>query len=96
MGNTLEAVHLLEVTLKNLLSNYDFLIKENQILLQNNSKLQHQLLEKEQILVNQKKEYDMLKIAKAIEGSSTDTKNTKLKINALIREIDKCIIQLQE
>lgn len=96
MGNTLEAVHLLEVTLKNLLSNYDFLIKENQILLQNNSKLQHQLLEKEQILVNQKKEYDMLKIAKAIEGSSTDTKDTKLKINALIREIDKCIIQLQE
>ena len=64
MGNTLEAVHLLEVTLKNLLSNYDFLIKENQILLQNNSKLQHQVLE--------------------------------LKINALIRDIDKCIIQLQE
>lgn len=38
----------------------------------------------------------MLKIAKTIEGSSINTKDTKLKINTLIREIDKCIIQLQE
>ena len=65
-------------------------------MLQNNTKLQHQLLEKEQNLVAQKKEFDMLKIAKTIEGSSTNTKDTKLKINTLIREIDKCIIQLQE
>ncbi|MBG7612871.1 hypothetical protein IU405_11500 [Polaribacter sp. BAL334] len=96
MSNTLEAVHLLEVTLKKLLSNYEFLVKENQILLQSNTKLHHQLLEKEQILANQKNEYEMLKIAKTIEGSSKDTKDTKLKINALIREIDKCIVQLQE
>lgn len=96
MSNTLEAVHLLEVTLKKLLSNYEFLVKENQILLQTNTKLQQQLIEKEQFLANQKKEYEMLKIAKTIEGSSKDTKDTKLKINALIREIDKCIIQLQE
>ena len=96
MSNTLEAVHLLEVTLKKLLSNYEFLVKENQILLQSNTKLHHQLLEKEQILANQKNDYEMLKIAKTIEGSSKDTKDTKLKINALIREIDKCIVQLQE
>lgn len=96
MSNTLEAVHLLEVTLKKLLYNYEFLVKENQILLQTNTKLQQQLIEKEQFLANQKKEYEMLKIAKTIEGSRKDTKDTKLKINALIREIDKCIIQLQE
>ncbi|PQJ74575.1 hypothetical protein [Polaribacter gangjinensis] len=96
MSNTLEAVHLLEVTLQKLLSNYEFLVKENQILLQTNTKLQQQLLENEQFLANQKKEYEMLKIAKTIEGSSKDTKDTKLKINALIREIDKCIVQLQE
>ena len=96
MGNTLEAVHLLEVTLQKLLSNYEFLVKENQILLQSNTKLQHKLLEKEQLLANLKQEYEMLKIAKTIEGSSKDTKDTKLKINALIREIDKCIVQLQE
>tara|TARA_B110000116_G_scaffold174709_1_gene151156 strand:+ start:289 stop:579 length:291 start_codon:yes stop_codon:yes gene_type:complete len=96
MANTLEAIHLLEVKLKIILSNYDFLKNENRILLQNNTTLQHQLLEKEQKLVDQKKEFDILKIAKTIEGSGTDTKDTKLKINSLIREIDKCIVQLQE
>ena len=96
MSNTLEAIHLLEDKLKILLSNYEFLKNENQILLQSNTSLQQKLLEKEQNLVAQKKDFDVLKIAKAIEGSGTDTKDTKLKINALIREIDKCIIQLQE
>ena len=96
MSNTLEAIHLLEKTLQNLLSNYDFLKKENQILLQKNSELQYQLLETKQILETQKNEFDLLKIAKTIEGSSTNTKDTKLKINSLIREIDKCIVQLQE
>ncbi|MDD7913919.1 hypothetical protein [Polaribacter ponticola] len=96
MSNTLEAIHLLEDKLKKLLSNYEFLKNENQILLQSNSKLQNQLIEKEQLIVEHKKDFDLLKIAKAIEGSGTDTKDTKLKINALIREIDKCIIQLQE
>ncbi|MGB1283999.1 MAG: hypothetical protein ACPG44_05985 [Polaribacter sp.] len=96
MSNMLEAIHLLEDKLQNLLSNYDFLKKENDILLQSTTKLQHQLLEKEQLLVSQKKEYDLLKIAKTIEGSNTNTRDTKLKINALIREIDKCIVQLQE
>jgi hypothetical protein len=96
MGNTLEAIQLLEKTLQKLLSNYEFLKKENQILLQNNTQLQHQLLETKQDLENQKKEFDLLKIAKTIEGSSSNTKDTKLKINSLIREIDKCIVQLQE
>lgn len=96
MSNTLESVHLLEVTLQKLLSNYEFLVKENQILLETNSNLQQLLLNKEELIANQKKEFDMLKIAKTIEGSSKDLKDTKLKINSLIREIDKCIFQLQE
>jgi len=96
MGNTIEAIHLLEDKLENLLSNYEFLKNENEILLQNTSKLQHQLLQREQLLAAQKKEYELLKVAKTIDGSSTNTRDTKLKINTLIREIDKCIIQLHE
>lgn len=96
MNNTIEAIHLLEVKLKNLLSNYEFLLKENEVLLQNVSNLQRQLLEKEQLLEQQEQEYNLLKIAKTIEGSNQSTRDTKLKINALIREIDKCIVQLNE
>jgi len=96
MSNTIEAIHLLEDKLKNLLSNYEFLMKENEILLQNTSNLQRQLLEKEQFIEQQNREFQLLKIAKTIEGSDHSTRDTKLKINALIREIDKCIVQLSE
>ena len=96
MSNTTEAIHLLEEKIQNLLSNYEFLKNENEILLQSTTKLQHQLFKREQLLVEQKKQYDLLKIAKTIDGSSTNTRETKLKINTLIREIDKCIVELQE
>lgn len=96
MSNTIEAVYLLEAKLKSLLSNYDFLLKENELLLQNSSKLQHQLLENKQLLEQQEKQFNLLKIAKTIEGSNNSTRDTKFKINALIREIDKCIVQLNE
>jgi hypothetical protein len=42
------------------------------------------------------KKHQSLKIAKTIEGSKEDRRETKLKINALIREIDTCITQLSE
>ena len=93
MSNTIEAIHLLEDKLESLLSNYEFLKNENEILLQSTTKLQHQLLEREQLLAEQKRQYDLLKIAKTIDGSSTNTRDTKLKINTLIRESDKCIVQ---
>ena len=96
MSNTIEALNLLEIKLKNLLSNYDFLLKENELLLQNSSKLQHQLLENKQLLEQRDEQFKLLKIAKTIEGSDNSTRDTKFKINALIREIDKCIVQLNE
>ena len=91
MSNPLEAIHLLEDKLKDLLLKYDFLKEENQILLQNNRKLQHLLQEKSQELITRQEEYKLLKIAKTIEGSNENTRETKLKINTLVREIDKCI-----
>lgn len=94
MSNPLEAIHLLEDKLKNLLSRYEFLKEENQILLQNNAELQVLLQEKQQELNKQQEEYKLLKIAKTIEGSNENTRETKLKINTLVREIDKCITLL--
>ncbi|MDG1040843.1 MAG: hypothetical protein P8H13_09350 [Polaribacter sp.] len=96
MSKTLEAIHLLEDRLKTLLANYEFLKEENEILLQNVGKLQAQLTMNLQIIEDQNKKYELLKIAKTIAGSNESTRETKLKINALIREIDKCIVQLSE
>ena len=91
MSNPLEAVHLLESKLKILLSNYEFLKEENQVLLQDNAKLQCLLQEKELELSEKQEAFKTLKIAKTMQGSNENTRATKLKINTLIREIDKCI-----
>lgn len=96
MDKTLEAIHNLEDKLKTVLTNYEFLKEENEILLKNVANLQHQLSMSQQEIESQNKKYDLLKIAKTIDGSNESTRETKLKINALIREIDKCIIQLSE
>ena len=96
MSKIAEAIHSLEDTLKTVLTNYEFLKEENEILLQNVAKLQSQIHKNEKLLIDQQQKFDVLKIAKTIDGSNESTRETKLKINALIREIDACIVQLSE
>ncbi|RAR51025.1 hypothetical protein [Flavobacterium lacus] len=43
-----------------------------------------------------KKQYEILKIANSLLGSDENKRDTKLKINSLIREIDYCIAQLSD
>jgi chromosome segregation ATPase len=43
-----------------------------------------------------KSQYETLKIASALQGSEENKRETKLKINSLIREIDYCIAQLSD
>ncbi len=45
---------------------------------------------------NWEEKYQALKMANSMLGSDDNKKETKLKINALIREIDHCIAQLSE
>ena len=42
------------------------------------------------------KEYDTLKVTNALLGSEDYKRETKLKINSLIRDIDHCISQLSQ
>ncbi|MBV1888612.1 MAG: hypothetical protein KUG51_04920 [Urechidicola sp.] len=96
MSTIIEATNLLENKLDNLLEVYTFLKEENEFLHQKITTLESQLSEMSQQMNEKDNSYQMLKIAKTIEGSNTNTRETKLKINALIRDIDKCIIQLSE
>lgn len=61
-------------------------LKDSEIIIQNQS----------QEIDVLKKKYDTLKIANAILGSEDNKRETKLKINSLIREIDHCIAQLSD
>ena len=53
-------------------------------------------LEKSNLIDLCEEKYKSLKIANTILGSDNGTKDTKLEINSLIREIDYCISQLTE
>lgn len=96
MSEIVEIVDSLEFKLKRLL-------KKIEVLEQNNKELSQEL-EKSTIIIQKqsddmvqfKKQYDTLKIANSLLGSNENTRDTKLKINSLIREIDYCIAQLSD
>ena len=74
-----------------------------EVLRQTNAKLSEELTLTQERLAQQEAEvsvwvekYETLKLANSILGSDESKRETKLKINALIREIDYCISQLSE
>ncbi len=96
MSNLYEIVNLLDNKLTKLLQKHDNLQRNNKQLLQEKSKLEQQLLQQHQLINDLEQNHESLKIANAIVGSKEDKHLTKLKINTLIREIDKCIVQLSD
>jgi len=96
MSKITAIVNLVEDKLKSLLENYNFLKEENELLYNKIAVLENQVAKEKQLFNEIEKKYQTLKIAKTIEGSKEDRRETKLKINALIREVDTCIRQLSE
>lgn len=96
MSTITETVNLVENKLKILLENYNFLKEENDLLYNKLAVLENQITKEKQLYNDLEKKHQSLKIAKTIEGSKEDRRETKLKINALIRDIDACIVQLSE
>ena len=81
MSIKLESVDLLESKLTTLVERYTFLKEENDILISNINKLQNLVSQLEEKYNEEQEKYRLLKIAKTIEGSRTDSKETKNKIN---------------
>ncbi len=79
------------------------LFKKLESLQQANQELMVKLEESEKIIQNQNQEikivksnFDSIKITNSLLGSDEYKRDTKLKINSLIREIDYCIAQLSD
>ena len=69
----------------------------------NNQDLKNELTKTASIIQTQSQEieaiktqYETLKVANTLLGSDDNKRDTKLKINSLIREIDYCIAQLSD
>ncbi|MBT8244173.1 MAG: hypothetical protein HKP48_07760 [Winogradskyella sp.] len=87
-------------TLENRISK---VLHKQEVLKQTNAKLseqlenyQNQILQYQEQISEWSDRYETLKTANAILGSDENKRETKLKINSLIRDIDHCIAQLSE
>ncbi len=96
MSDLVEIVDSLENRISKLLHKYE-------LMKQQNANLKGKIAELESVsglqmdqLKQWEEKFSALKNANAILGSDEHKRETKLKINALIREIDVCIAQLSE
>ena len=96
MSEIAEIVDTLENRLSKLFTKLDNLERTSK-------ELQQELQRSATIIQNQSREietlkgkYDTLKMANSLLGSDDNKRDTKLKINSLIREIDYCIAQLSD
>ena len=84
----------IEKKLSNLLSSYENLNDKNLKLKDENNKLISKIEDNSQIINSLNDKIKIMSISKSVDVSKNDIKQTKLKINEYIREIDKCIAQL--
>ena len=84
----------IEKKLLNLLSSYENLKNKNLKLEDENKKLISKIEDNSLIINSLNDKIKIMSISKYVDVSKNDIKQTKLKINEYIREIDKCIAQL--
>jgi len=89
--------------IKTLESNIEKLFSKIATLEKNNTILNREISDSAQTIKNQpteiellKSQYNSIKMANSLLGSEENKRDTKLKINSLIREIDYCIAQLSD
>lgn len=96
MSDIHNLVELLEQKIVLIQEKIELLIQEKQALNEQLSQMEAQQVRLQEETNKWQKKYESLKIANTILGSDNNKTETKFKINALIREIDACIIQLSD
>ena len=96
MNGLSEIVDALEVKLEKLAQKLEQLQAENQGLENEVSRSALALSRQSEEIALLKQQNESLKMANSLLGSDDNKRETKLKINSLIREIDYCIAQLSD
>lgn len=96
MSKIEEIVDALEVKVSKVLQQLEIVKQTNLKLEKELQTSKQEFLDQQQIIVSWEEKYEALKIANTMLGSDENKRETKLKINTLIREIDHCIAQLSE
>ena len=94
MANLDDIVSSFEEKVEQVIRFADGLKDGNRQLQQQVDELSAKLRAKSQEMEVLESKYQSLKLAKTLAPSSEDIKNVKLKVNRMVREIDKCIALL--
>ena len=86
----------LEEKIKTLISLYDQVKGENKVLTDQNRELQDIVALKDTEIKDLQTKCEHLKLAKLLTTDSNDVHEAKLKVNRMVREIDKCIALLNK
>ena len=82
--------------LRNLISEYQLLRAENQLLRRRELQLQEELAAMRTSLEELKKHNDHLKLANQLSGSGEDRESAKQQLEKMVREIDQCLALLNK
>lgn len=96
MSELLERVDALQNVISKLVHRYQKLQRQNEVLKTENEQLKHDQEDLKALLENWEAKYSTLKTANAMLGSNEYKRETKLKINTMMRELDACIAQLAD
>ena len=89
-------VNNIEVKLGKLIAKYHQVKQEKLILQQENEDFVAGLELKEIEILNLQEKVKLMNISKSVDASKQEVKETRLKINEYVREIDKCIALLNK
>ena len=96
MSEFAEIIKTLESNIEKLFSKIATLEKNNTVLIEE-LKDSAQTIKKQSTEIELlKSQYNSIKMVNSLLGSEENKRDTKLKINSLIREIDYCIAQLSD
>jgi len=84
----------LQSRIQQLIGMYEKQKSANELLSRQKSDMQEQIRLDQERVKELEEKYNKLKISKALIASSEDVHDAKLKVNRMVREIDKCIALL--
>ena len=84
----------LQSRIQQLIGIYEKQKSANELLSRQKSDMQEQIRLDQERVKDLEEKYNKLKISKALIASSEDVHDAKLKVNRMVREIDKCIALL--
>jgi archaellum component FlaC len=89
-----EILNGLRNNIKSIITLYEQQKEKNREFIEKNKELTHKITNLENNIKDTESKYNTLKLAKVIASSDENTHDVKIKVNRIVREIDKCIALL--